>query len=124
MRSALATLLRQRGYAVCMPVMAPYSSGALKLLESEKVDVVILDLILGPEGLDGFDLARRMRDDPRWRSIPVIISSGLDDHEIKERAMQYAFLGMRTKSLCKPIDTSVLFRTLEEIENEPRESES
>jgi CheY-like chemotaxis protein len=115
MRESLEAILRQRGYTVCMALAPPYAQGALALLTSEKVDAVILDLILGPGGMDGFELARRMRDHPIWCTIPIFISSGLDERDIQRQAMRYAFYGLRTMNVGKPPNTYVLFSALEDI---------
>jgi CheY-like chemotaxis protein len=114
-RQILEFRLRQEGYEVCMAVGGPYAENAIKLLQSEKIDAVILDLNLGRDMMDGFDLARHMRDNPLWCKIPVILSSGMTTEEIHKRAHEYAFYGMRTINLGKPIDTQSLFLTLERI---------
>jgi CheY-like chemotaxis protein len=118
MRQALEEILRQNGYEICMPVGAPYAENAIKLLQTEKIDAVILDLNLGKDMMDGFDLARHMRDDPVWCKIPIILSSGMRSEEIMKKAHEYAFYGMRTINIGKPIDPKVLFMTLEGIKGQ------
>lgn len=114
-RRAIERLLRDRGYGVAMPLLPPFGDGAVKLLETETIDAVILDLLLGEGGFDGFDLARKMGTHPKWRSIPIFLSSGLSSEEIQERAMLYAFHGLRTVNVGKPLDTDLLFGALESL---------
>lgn len=51
----------------------------LTILEQEKVDLILLDLIL-PE-MDGHELLARLKDNEHWRAIPVIVVSGNKDTE-------------------------------------------
>ncbi|MBI2815869.1 MAG: response regulator [Acidobacteria bacterium] len=44
---------------------------ALRLLEETKPSVILLDLVM-PD-LDGFDVIRSLKNDSRWREIPVIV---------------------------------------------------
>lgn len=117
-RDALERLLRAKGYDVAMPVAPPYGHGALKLLRTETIDAVILDLELGDD-FDGFEVARSMRDHKEWRSIPIVISSGMDTRAIQERAHEYVFHGMTTINLGKPVDVEVLFKTLAALVKTP-----
>jgi two-component system CheB/CheR fusion protein len=47
---------------------------ALRLLGSETVDIVLSDL--GMPGMDGFELARRVRADPRIAALPMVALTG------------------------------------------------
>ena len=51
----------------------------LKILESQDVDLILLDLIL-PE-MDGHELLDRLKRHKQWRAIPVIVVSGNKDTE-------------------------------------------
>lgn len=64
----LAEELRHEGYDV---VRAQSGQEALALLEVEKVDCVILDLLM--PGMSGNHTCQRMKANPRLRDIPVII---------------------------------------------------
>src|SRR3989338_3510950 len=48
---------------------------ALKLLESEKPQVILLDILLS--GIDGFEVLRRVKTDDKVKHIPVILLSNL-----------------------------------------------
>jgi class 3 adenylate cyclase len=59
------------------PVMAIHGRDALDRLAGDAVDLVLLDIMM-PE-MDGFEVLRRLKDDPRLRHIPVLMISALDD---------------------------------------------
>jgi adenylate cyclase len=58
-------------------VTAIHGREALDRLAGESVDLILLDIMM-PE-MDGFEVLRRLKDDARWRHIPVIMISALDD---------------------------------------------
>jgi class 3 adenylate cyclase len=59
---------------------------ALRFLESEKVDLILLDLMM-PD-LDGFQVLQRLKADERFREIPVIMISGLHETESVIRCIE------------------------------------
>ena len=64
---ALRQILAQKGYDV---VTAPDAESAVDLLESEEIDLALLDVTL--PGMSGYDLCRLIRAHPRMSDIPVI----------------------------------------------------
>ena len=105
-RDALSIFLASEGYDVCLAWSA---SGAIQQLTIEKPDLVLLDVELGDEDLSGIDIARLMAGDERWRRIPVIVTSGLPAAEVRARARSaYAFEGLRTMMMPKPLDLGAL----------------
>ncbi len=50
---------------------------ALQLMSKHSFDLVFLDVMM--PGLDGYETLRRIKTDTRWRDIPVIMISALDD---------------------------------------------
>jgi len=69
-------LLTSRGYAV---IAVPHGQAALKVLETEKVDLVLLDIML-PE-IDGYEVCRRIKENPATRKLPVIMLTAKKSHE-------------------------------------------
>ncbi|MDQ0192874.1 ATP-binding protein [Paenibacillus wynnii] len=69
---------------------------------------IVVDLMLGEE-LDGWDLIRMLKTDPRTENIPIVISSALDksDKDLMNNVVQ--------KYLTKPYPPGELSNTLEEI---------
>jgi signal transduction histidine kinase/CheY-like chemotaxis protein len=57
-------------------IEARSGADALRLVKSERPDVVCLDL--GMPDIDGFEVLRRLRDDPVTRTIPVVIVTSRD----------------------------------------------
>jgi class 3 adenylate cyclase len=84
------------------PLAAVHGRDALERLESEPVDLILLDIMM--PGLDGFEVLRRLKDDPRLRHIPVIMVSALDDLESVVRCVE---LGAEDY-LPKPFDPVLL----------------
>jgi diguanylate cyclase (GGDEF)-like protein len=66
-----ATLLKNEGYHV---TMANSGVDALKKIIQTPPDLVLSDVEM--PGMTGFEVARRMSDDPFLRNIPVILLSG------------------------------------------------
>lgn len=79
-----------------------FSAGA-KLVE-DRPDLVLLDLLM-PE-LDGFEFCRFMRQDPRFKEIPIIAVTGIKD--VAEESKMHA-LGI-DDMLHKPFAESVLLQ--------------
>ncbi|MDZ4372714.1 MAG: PleD family two-component system response regulator [Phenylobacterium sp.] len=76
---------------------------ALAIAASELPDIVLLDVMM--PGMDGFDVCRRLKDDPLTRHIPVVLVTALDG-----RADRVAGLEAGADDfLTKPIDDVMLF---------------
>ena len=96
----LQTFLETEGYKRF--ITTSESIHAMDLIISENPDVLLLDLHM-PE-VTGFDILARLRGDPRYRHIPVIVLTSATDSETKLKALQ---LGA-TDFLGKPVDPSEL----------------
>jgi CheY-like chemotaxis protein len=91
----LAELLRARGYEVDL---AHDGSAALARFDAFEPHIAILDLGL-PE-IDGFDLARRVRTDPRFATTPLIALTAYAEPHDRARARDAGF----DHHLAKPAD--------------------
>src|SRR5687767_1014710 len=49
-------------------------------------DLVLTDLLL--PGIDGFELTRTLRAEPRTRAVPIVVISGLTDEADRLRALE------------------------------------
>ena len=76
LRELIIQKLGREGYEVAE---APEGEAGLAKVKEEKPDLVLLDLIL--PGIDGFEVLSRMKKDPAFSSIPVIILSNLGQRD-------------------------------------------
>lgn len=99
-------VLESGGYRV-----AEASTGceAIKRVEAEVPDAILLDLIL-PE-MDGWQVARELRDNLGTSGIIIIAMTALGDYEAHERALN---AGCRTV-LLKPVSPRLILRTLNRL---------
>lgn len=67
-------------------ILLKASSGdmALKMLETETPDLIVLDILL--PGMNGFDILQKIKSNPRFRGIPSIILSNLNELSDIEKA--------------------------------------
>jgi CheY-like chemotaxis protein len=91
-RDMLLRRLRRRGYEVCA---ADDGQQGIACAQESAVDLILMDLSLPV--LDGWEAARRLKADPRTRSIPIIaltahamtgdrdraLEAGCDDYDTK-----------------------------------------
>jgi two-component system NtrC family sensor kinase len=76
------TILEKEGYSVSL---AGTGQEALLTLQNNKIDLVLLDVML-PDG-DGYSLCRTIKNDESTRDIPVILLTALDGVENKVRGL-------------------------------------
>ena len=69
----LADILQSRGYAV---VTASNGAEALARTERDAPDLVLLDVMM--PGMSGYDVCRKLRDNPATAMLPVIMVTALD----------------------------------------------
>ena len=84
------------------------SREAALILERDKFDGIMLDVAM--PGLDGFQLARRIRSTPPNQHAPIIMLTGMDDVETMRRAFEAGV----TFFLGKPVSREkiyAIFRT-------------
>jgi adenylate cyclase len=77
----LTGMLKEKGYRV-RPV--PSGKLALKAVEHEPPDLILLDITM-PE-MDGYEVCERLKQDERFRDIPIIFISALSETLDKVRA--------------------------------------
>jgi DNA-binding response OmpR family regulator len=75
---------------------------ALAALEREAPDMMLLDLEM--PNLDGFGVLEKMREDPRFRDVPVVVVTGREDISAVDRA----FIAGATSFVVKPIHWRLL----------------
>ncbi|HWB45754.1 MAG TPA: PleD family two-component system response regulator [Hyphomicrobiaceae bacterium] len=96
-------LLEARLSAEYFDVLTAFSGAeALTILESERVDVVLLDVMM--PGLDGFEVCRRIKASPRTAHVPVVIVTALDQPADKVQGLEAG----ADDFLTKPVDDIAL----------------
>lgn len=74
----LKAILEPNNYHV---ITATNGAEALEILSKEKIDLVLLDVMM--PGMDGFEVTRRIRSDEKTMKLPVILLTAY--HETKEK---------------------------------------
>jgi diguanylate cyclase (GGDEF)-like protein len=106
-REALASLLEAAGYDV---LAAPDGAEALKVARERRPDVVISDVLM--PRMDGYELARHLRDDPETRGIGLIFYTAYFG---QPQALDLAHAHGVARVLVKPAENDVILRTVREV---------
>ncbi len=105
-RELLREILETQGYQV---VEAEDGQTALRRIEEENPDLVLLDIQM-PK-LDGLALVRRLRQNPRLTSLPVIAVTSYAMRGDREKALDAGF----DTYLTKPIDAVAMRKAVERL---------
>lgn len=105
-RELLRELLEVRGYAV---TEACNGQEAVAMVEQGSPDIVLLDI--GMPVLDGFGVVRKLRENPRFTSLPVVAVTAYAMQGDREKIMDSGFDGY----LSKPVDSKSLIQELERL---------
>ncbi|HSS99777.1 MAG TPA: response regulator [Terriglobales bacterium] len=102
-RELLRELLETRGFEV---IEACNGQEALEKIEETQPDLLLLDL--GMPVLDGFGAMRKIRENPRSASLPVVAVTAYAMQGDQEKTMEAGFDGY----LSKPISAALLEKEL------------
>ncbi|MBZ5638916.1 MAG: response regulator [Acidobacteriia bacterium] len=108
-RRPLEFILREEGF---LPVTAVDGEDGLAKLEGGRPDLIFLDVMM--PGMDGFAVCRRVRTDPRFSSIPVIMLTAKGQEGDRDRGLAAG----ATEFISKPYSPSELLRRVREILSE------
>jgi PAS domain S-box-containing protein len=108
--ATLAMLLEACGYAVMVEHESPR---ALEIALRERPDAALLDIGL-PE-MDGNELARRLRADPRTRGMLLVAVTGYGQEQDRRLALEAGF----DHHMVKPVDLDKLAAILSSLGSEP-----
>lgn len=98
----LECILVPKGYAV---VSAANGTDALVKIKSQTIDLVLLDILM--PGMNGFEVCRRIKEDPEIKNIPIIMITALTAKHDRVRGIEAG----AEEFLAKPFDqTEVLAR--------------
>ena len=102
---SLAILLGARGHDVRIAHDGPH---ALQILQEFPAEVALVDI--GLPGMDGYSLARRIRQQPRFRTTVLVAQTGWAHEDDRLRSQEAGF----DYHLAKPIDHNRLHEILTE----------
>lgn len=83
MRNIVSIRLEINGYSV---ITAENGEEALEKAKKENPDLMILDLML-PK-INGFEVSRMLKFDDKYKKLPIIVLSALDQKGDREKAMK------------------------------------
>ncbi len=94
LKGLIVTKLSKEGFEV-------FSAGdgkeAMAILEKEKLDLMILDIIL-PGEIDGIGILKKIRETPTTSKTPVIMFSNMSDNENVGQATKFGATAFMVKS--------------------------
>lgn len=102
----LADLLAVKGYAVAT---AANGEEALAKMVSERPDLVLLDIMM--PGLSGYDVCRRIRENPATALLPVVLCTSLDPQQERVNGIKAG----ADDFLSKPISQPELFARVKSL---------
>jgi diguanylate cyclase (GGDEF)-like protein/PAS domain S-box-containing protein len=111
-----AYILENEGYQM---VFAQNGSDALSLIKTEPFDLILLDIIM--PGMDGFEICKRLRENPETRDIPILFLTSIADSDslvrgFKVGAMDYVTKPFNEAELLARVKTHLeLSRSREEL---------
>jgi class 3 adenylate cyclase len=93
----LADLLGVKGYAV---VTAASGKEALEKVESDRPDLVLLDVMM--PGMTGYDVCRKLRENPATAMLPVVMVTALDPGQERVKGIEAGADDFLTKPINQP----------------------
>jgi putative two-component system response regulator len=81
---------------------APSGERALAFLEKATPGLILLDLEM--PGLNGYDVIQRLKNEPRWKEIPVIFLTAQESRAMEEKAFQMGAVDY----IHKPISSGIV----------------
>jgi adenylate cyclase len=93
----LADILHARGYAV---VTAVNGAEALARVERDAPDLVLLDVMM--PGMSGYEVCRKLRDNPATAMLPVIMVTALDPGQERVKGIEAGADDFLTKPIHQP----------------------
>jgi adenylate cyclase len=93
----LADLLAVKGYDV---ITAASGAQALEQVRSTQPDLVLLDVVM--PGMSGYEVCRRIRDDPATKMLPVVMVTALDPAEERIKGIEAGADDFLTKPINQP----------------------
>jgi CheY-like chemotaxis protein len=103
---SLAMVLRLWGFET---EIAYDAAEALEMAARDHPDAILADIGL-PGSMDGFELARRLKEKPELKDVPIAAVTGYADAESREKSKAAGMI----KHFAKPADLAALHRLLDD----------
>ena len=71
---------------------------ALSAVETEKPDLILLDVMM--PGLNGFEVAEKLKENPETRDIPIIFLTALTSSGVSKPGPTTSYRNLSTKRNC------------------------
>ena len=71
---------------LAIPSTTTQGRGGHRLARAEPFDAVVLDVLM--PGMDGWEVCRRLKEDPATGDIPIVMLTSLDAVDVPARARQ------------------------------------
>src|SRR5580658_8398314 len=94
-RELLEVMLQQEGFLL---LTATSGEEALAVVRRQPPDLILLDIMM--PGMDGYEVAGRLKSNPSTKSIPIVMVTALDDR----KAMLLGLDAGAEDFLTKPVD--------------------
>ena len=105
-RDLLEVMVLHEGHAV---VTATTGEEALALVARDPPDLILLDVMM--PGMDGYEVARRIKGDAATTNILIVMVTALDDHEARLHGLNAGV----EEFLSKPVDRAELCARLKNL---------
>jgi class 3 adenylate cyclase len=93
----LGDLLAAKGYAV---VTAASGKEALEKIDGERPDLVLLDVMM--PGMSGYDVCRKLRENPATAMLPVVMVTALDPGQERVKGIEAGADDFLSKPINQP----------------------
>jgi len=84
-REVLADIFNDEGYST---LKAAHSEQAFSVIKNNKIDLIVLDIWLDNSDMDGIQILKTLKNDPHFRTIPILMISGHGNVEMAVNAMK------------------------------------
>jgi CheY-like chemotaxis protein len=105
-RDVLEAMLKPEGFQL---LTAAGGEEALALVLQQPPDLILLDIMM--PGLDGYQVAARLKRDPASKHIPIIMVTALDNRDARMRGMVAGV----DRLLTKPVDRAALYDRVRDL---------
>lgn len=106
MAKNMAAMLRREGYDVTVAVDG---LDALKKIQAAPVAFDLLSTDINMPNMEGYELAKRLREDPKFQTLPIIAVTSKEDKVDRIRGFEAGF----DEYLTKPVDAAAFLHVIE-----------